>query len=266
MPGEIGQGKKSVAVITIGLHLFLIALVSCTVSLYFLKLNPDHILLFDDSYITLRFASNFFRYGGITYNGSSYFVGATSPLHIVLVAVLGQLLNLETAALAVGILFFTLSCLLVYLWSLRIYNNKQTALLAGLMMSISNWLVADALNGLETTSFIFFSLLTFYLFYTYPARIFYIIALFLSVLTRPEGWFIACALFSWQAFQYCTQKDIKILQHLSVAIIFFMLLIIPYVLLLFSYTGSLLPSTVFSKALFFSSGAKILLPDRQVMS
>ena len=217
MAGEPGKEKRAGADFTIGLHLLLIGLVSSTACLYFLTFNPDHLLLFDDSYITLRFASNLFKYGGITYDGSLYFTGATSPLHIVLVAVLGQLLKLETAALAVGILFFTLSCLLVYLWSLRIYNNKQTALLAGLMMSISNWLVADALNGLETTSFIFFSLLTFYLFYTYPARIFYIITLFLSVFTRPEGWFIACALFAGQAFQCWAGKDTRSQRRLLTA-------------------------------------------------
>jgi hypothetical protein len=35
-------------------------------------INPEHFLVFDDSYITLRFASNFLRYKAITYDGSTY--------------------------------------------------------------------------------------------------------------------------------------------------------------------------------------------------
>ena len=48
------------------LPLFPIAILSLVASLYYLSHNPEHIQIFDDSYITLKFASNFFKYGGIT--------------------------------------------------------------------------------------------------------------------------------------------------------------------------------------------------------
>ncbi len=232
--------------------LFLVALLSCAMSLYYLRINPDHLLVFDDSYITLKFASNFFKYKGITYDGISYLTGATSPLHIVFVALVGLFFKLETASLLVGITFFVFSSLLVYLWTLRIYEDRKIALLAGVMMSTSGWLVFDSLNGLETTTFISFSLLTFYLFHVYERRVFYIFPLFLSILTRPEGWFIAGALWMWQAAEYIIRKDARILRNLCSSLGVFILLITPYFLLCFFYTGSILPGTAVAKSIFFA--------------
>jgi arabinofuranosyltransferase len=232
--------------------LFLITLLSCAASLFYLRHNPDHILVFDDSYISLKFASNFFKYNGITYDGTSYLTGATSPLHIILVALVGLYFKLETASLLVGIIFFILSSLLVYLWALEIYKERGIALLAGALISTSGWLVFDSLNGLETTTFIFFSLLTFYIFYIYEHRVLYIIPLFLSILTRPEGWFIACALFLWQVIQYVNHKDKRTLRCLATSLGIFILLIAPYFLISLYYTGSLLPSTALAKSIFFA--------------
>ena len=232
--------------------LFLISSLSCGLSIYYLRFNPEHLLMFDDSYITLKFASNFFRYGGITYDGTSYLVGATSPLHIIFVALVGLFLKIETAALVVGIVFFVFSSLLVYLWIFKIYEERKIALLAGVMMSTSGWLIFDSLNGLDTTTFICFSLLTFYLFYVYERRVFYIFPLFLSILARPEGWFIACALWMWQVIQYVDHKDKQILRHLLISFGIFILLIAPYFLFSLYCIGSLLPNTAFSKAIFFA--------------
>jgi len=241
--------------------LIIISLISCGMSIYYLRLNPDHLLGFDDSYITLRFASNLFKYRGITYDGVSYLAGATSPLHIIFVALAGLFLTLETASLVIGIVFFVFSSILVYLWTLRIYGDRKIALLAGVMTSTSVFLISDSLNGLETTTFIFFSLLTFYLFYVYESKVLYVIPLFLSVLTRPEGWFIAGAIWLWQIIQCVTQKDKKIVRHLIMSLGIFILLITPYVLLSLYCTGSLLPSTAFAKAIFFAE-AGFPLHDR----
>ena len=90
--------------------LFLIGFLSCMACLCYMRHNPDHVLVFDDSYITLKFASNFFKYGGITYDGTQYLTGATSPLHIMFVALASIFVKMETASLLVGIVFFVFSC------------------------------------------------------------------------------------------------------------------------------------------------------------
>ncbi len=251
MSEEVVQRRRGWDHLKMLLPLFLIELLSCMTCLCYMRHNPDHLLVFDDSYITLKFASNFFKYNGITYDGISYLTGATSPLHIILVALVGLFFKLETASLLVGIIFFVFSSLIVYLWTLTIYNDRGIALLAGVLMSTSGWLVFDSLNGLESTTFIFFSLLTFYLFYAYEHKIHYIIPLFLSILTRPEGWFVACALFIWQVIQYVNHKDKRILRCLATSLGVFILLIVPYFIFALHSTGSLLPGTAFSKGIFF---------------
>lgn len=236
---------------TAALHLFLILLISLASVAWFLRSNPEQLLVFDDSYITLRFAENLFRYNGITYDGSSFFSGATSPLHIVSIALLGRFMEMEEASLAIGVIFFVLSCSLVYLWTRALYGSRLTALLAGLLMATSGWLIFDALNGMETTAFIFFSLLTFYLYDRHQGKPLYAIPLFLSVLTRPEGWFIAAALWMWQLIRYYIGRDKLILKQLSIALVIFFVLTVPYCILSFIQTGSLLPGTAYAKAVFF---------------
>ena len=233
------------------LPLFFIVILSVGMSTYYLRLNPDHILIYDDSYITLKFASNFFKYKGISYDGTSYFFGATSPLHIVCIALLGLFFKIETASLFVGIIFFSLSSILAYLWVLRIYEHRGIALLAGTMMSTNPSLIFDSLSGLETTTFICFALLAFYVHYSFRNKVWYAIPLSLCVLTRPEGWFIASALWSGELVHYSIKKDTRILTRLACSFGIFLLCMSPYFLLLFYHTGSPLPSTVLSKCLFF---------------
>jgi len=259
MEEKSGHIVKGMTYIHNPLYPFLILILSSVTSLSFLVHNPMHYLIFDDSYITLKFASNFFRYHGITFDGTHYLVGATSPLHIIFVALLGLFFKMETASLVVGIVFFVFSSTLVYLWTFKIYKEKVIALLAGVLMSTNGWLIFDALNGLETTMFICLSILTFYLFYEYERKVFYTIPLFLSIFTRPEGWFIASALWLWLMVQYRVKKDPTFLRCLIHSLVIFILLTIPYCLLYFYYTGSIVTSTAYTKAIFFGEvGAPVI--------
>ncbi len=225
------EGQNQPLIIRLkALDLFLMLIAALVSVSYFLRSNPEHLLVFDDSYITLRFAANLFKYNGITYDGSAFFSGATSPLHIVCIALLGLFTKLEEASLAIGVIFFVLSSFLVYLWVLALYSSRRTALLAGMLVATSGWLIFDALSGLETTTFIFFSLATFYLYYRYQPRALYAVPLALSVLTRPEGWFIAGSLWMWQLIRYFAERDKKLIKHLVISVEIFIILIIPYLL------------------------------------
>ncbi len=253
------QQSQSVPLPKVAADLSLILLASFLSLAYFLRSNPGHLLVFDDSYITLRFAENFFRYNGITYDGSSFFSGATSPLHIVCIALLGLFMKMEEASLAIGVIFFVLSSFVVYLWTLALCGSRRPALLAGMLMATSGWLIFDALNGMETTAFIFFSLATFYLYYRYQPRALYALPLALSLLTRPEGLFIAGALWLWQLIRYYLDRDKLILKQLSIALGIFFVLTVPYLILSFLQTGSLLPGTAYAKAVFFGETAMPLI-------
>lgn len=233
------------------LNFFLIVLISLVSVGYFLRSNPERLLVFDDSYITLRFAENLFRYNGITYDGSTFFSGATSPLHIVCIALLGRFMRMEEAALAAGVIFFLFSSFLVYIWILALYSSRRAALIGGMMMATCGWLIFDALNGLETTAFIFFSLLTFFLYYRYQDRAIYAVPLALSILTRPEGWFVAVSMWTWQIIRYFRERDGQHVKHCFASIGICFALIAPYLVLSMQQTGSLLPDTAYAKAVFF---------------
>jgi hypothetical protein len=231
--------------------LSLIILLSLASVMCFLGSNPERLLVFDDSYITLRFAENLFRYKGITYDGGTFLSGATSPLHIVCIALLGRCMEMADASIATGVIFFILSSIIVYLWIRALYNSRRTALLAGMLSATSAWLVFDALNGMETTAFIFFSLFTVYLYDRYQGKPLYAVPLALSILTRPEGWFIGASLWAWQIIRYCRERDGQHAKRLVAAIGICVALIGPYLLLSLQQTGSLLPGTAYAKAVFF---------------
>ncbi len=238
-----------------------ISILSLGISSYLLSCNAEYIQVFDDSYISLKFAENFFRYGGITYDGTTFLTGATSPLHILFIVFAGLFVRMEAAPLVVGIVFFWLSSIMVYLFALKITADKKAAILAGLMMATNGWMIFDSLNGLETTTFIFFSLVTFYLFYSFRNRVFYVIPLVLSILIRPEGWFAGCAIGVWLTIQYVKQGNRQIVRFMLKSLGLFALMITPYLILCFYCTGSLLPGTALAKAAFFAEGV-ISLPDR----
>ncbi len=247
-----------------GLPIFCIVVVAWGLCLAFLAANPHRLLVFDDSYITLRFASNFFKHGGITFDGQHYLAGATSPLHIALTAALGLVFDLQSASLLVGILAFCLCAVVVYVWALQVYSNKVVAVTAGLLVASNGWLVVDALNGLETTTFMLWSLLTFYLFSSRERKPYYVVPLVLAIMTRPEGWFVAASLWLWQGAQYLEKKDARILRSLRNAFIGFAILCLPYVAFSLHTVGQLLPSTVFAKAFFFAE-MNTPLPERHTM-
>ncbi|HOE13054.1 MAG TPA: hypothetical protein PKJ23_16725, partial [bacterium] len=74
-------------------------------------------LPFDDSYIAQQYARNLFRTGMFTYNGETPSQGATSPLHVFLLASVRQVLpDPVTSARFLGCLFHSL--FLVFLFFL----------------------------------------------------------------------------------------------------------------------------------------------------
>jgi hypothetical protein len=230
------------------------ALLAAGSSYCYLRLNPGLFLIFDDSYITLKFAANLLELKAITFNGSDILIGATSPLHILLVALAGLWFKLELASILIGVTAFMGSSILVYLLADEICRDKKTAWLAGILMSTSSWMIFDALNGLETTTFIFLSLLTFYLFKKYRNDFCYIPVLVLCILTRPEGWFVAGSIWICYAFQFGLGRNDQLKRQVWVEIGLFFLLISPCFLINYFYTSSFWPSSAFSKMLFFAEG------------
>jgi hypothetical protein len=151
---------------------------------------------FDDSYITLEFARNFAATGRFTYDGVHAVAGATSPLHVLLLGLAAKLgFGLETADAALGVFFFLLIIERTGALSWRLTQSRLAVTFAATVTAVSGYLVYDALNGLETTLFIFLvlawitSVIAFFDHHT--VKIGMVLWIFLAVLTRPEALWLA---------------------------------------------------------------------------
>jgi hypothetical protein len=167
------------------------------VGYYFLSTGPFQFPL-DDSYITLEFARNFAWLHRFTYDGIHAAPGATSPLHVLLLALVTRLgLPLEAADATLGVVFFLLAVERTGALAWRLTQSKRAMLVSAGLTALSGYLVYDSLNGLETTLFIFLvvawveSLVASA--QTQQVSRGAVLWLFLAVLTRPEALWLAAS-------------------------------------------------------------------------
>lgn len=221
--------------------LFLI-LITFILPFFYLSKNKELILVYDDSYITLTCARNFFKFKGLTFDGKYYHEGTTSPLHIFLIAFFNLFFNnLPLTDILIGIFSFYLLVFLTYRYFSTI-GNKKIGLLAGWLTATTGWLIFDALSGLETILFIDFLLLTLYFFE--KKNVLFGIFLSLSIYTRPEGIFLGVALFFYLLFQ---KKKLKDFLPFLIALI----ILLPFFIVNYKNTKSFLPPSGMAKTIFF---------------
>lgn len=152
---------------------------------------------FDDSYITLEFARNFAATGRFTFDGTHPAPGATSPLHVILLALASRMgFGLEAADAALGVFFFLLAIERTGALAWRLTQSSQAVIFSASVTAVSGYLVYDSLNGLETTLFIFLTLAwvtsVVAFFENRRVNVGTVLWLFLALLTRPEaGWLAA---------------------------------------------------------------------------
>jgi hypothetical protein len=160
----------------------------------------------DDSYITLEFARNFAATGRFTFDRVHAAPGATSPLHVVLLALASRLgFGLESADAVLGILFFLLIIERTGALAWRLTRTRQVALFSATVTAVSGYFIYDSLNGLETTLFVFLALawVTSIVGFieTRKVAIGMILWLFLALLTRPEAAWLAASLGGYLVFR-----------------------------------------------------------------
>lgn len=241
----------------------LICIISIVLSLDYLNSRHNEAFPFDDSYISLKLATTILNPKGISSDDYTL-SGATSPLHILLIAISCKVLHwfwsnayIETTALIIGILFHAAACAVFYLLSYEVLKNQWLALGAGVAMAANGCLLFDSLNGLETSQYILLSLLTLYCLIKWGKRIFYAIPLGLTILTRPEGWFLFLAVCLFQIFEYIRDRDPHTLKQLSLAVA---IVICSYCVFVFLLQPGAFPginNTALSKMIFFG---ELLLP------
>jgi len=224
--------------------------------------NGQVLFVYDDSYITLGFARNLALHGALTLDGTTFWCGMTSPLHVFLVSLLAKLFgSVEASAIFVGMASIVFLVIAMYLWVKELTRDKKIALLASFLTASSGWIIFDALSGLETVTFILLSVLVFYF---VERRSIYLVGLFLglSIWTRPEGWFLLVAVLISQLVIAFLNKDsstmLSKLKRIGMEAGVAFALVVLLLIVNFAYTASPLPSTALTKAYFFAEPSMAL--------
>ena len=148
-------------------------------------------LPFDDGYISLQFARNLADHGFLTFDGETASAGATSLLHVAVLAVPIKLgVEPVKASVSVGIALHLSLVLSVYWLGWSIFKDRIVASLSAASVGVVGYLVLDALNGMETTLFLTVStaaLATFFSARSERALLATGVLVAFAVLTRPEG-------------------------------------------------------------------------------
>lgn len=229
---------------------FLPPILIISISLFYLHYNPNLNFVYDDSYITLQFAKNFFPKRGLTFDGENYNLGATSPFHIFLLAVFNLLFqNLHFTTIFVGILSLILLFYATFLYTKTLFTELRIPLLASFLTISTGWLYFDALSGLETVLFITLMLFTLYL--LERKNLFYSLTLAAAILTRPEGWFLFLSILSFILFHFFRKRKGNFTKEIILPFSITILILLPYLLSNLRNTGSFLPNTAMNKTIFF---------------
>lgn len=221
---------------------------------YFLLCSRPFQIPYDDAYITLEFARNLAATGHLTFDGTHIAPGTTTPLHVMLLATVAKLsLPLELADVTLGILFFILLIQRTGAVAMYLTKSWEASLYAALVTALTGYFVLDALNGLETTLFMFLSVTCFGSLikscerggrYLWPA-----LWLYLTALTRPEGYWFAVGLMLYLITRALRQREeMRRLATLSGCVVGATLLALATQWL---FTGSPSPHTALAKVYFF---------------
>jgi arabinofuranosyltransferase len=210
-----------------------IYLVGTSLLIYYFFFN----WIYDDPFITYRYAANLQHGLGFVYNRGERVLSTTTPLFTFLLALLGNLwTDLPHLAKAIGA--FSLAWGGIFLWDLAHTWKSPLVGWAGLLLYPTFPLLLGTL-GSETPLYLAFCLGAF-AFYARQSYSLTAVCVALAILTRPESLLVAFIL----AAHYCVWIRRPIPWP---ALVLFFGLTIPWFLFAWAYFGSLLPVTLVVK-------------------
>jgi hypothetical protein len=168
---------------------------------------------FDDSYISATFARNLAEHAKLSFDGQTWSTGATSPLHVGILAVLIKLgADPIIAGVYFGVVCQVLLCGATYLLAWAVFRNKLAAFLAGLTIAFTAYAAVDAGNGLETSLFmvlIAVTMASYLLWSGTRARALTGALITLAILTRPEGMFLIPAVIIYRWLERSSDEPLR---------------------------------------------------------
>ena len=172
--------------------------VALGLALVYLQAAPIFALPFDDSYISLHFARNLADHGFLTFDGETASAGATSVLHVALLALpIKAGVDPVRASVALGITLHLGLVVAVYALAWSIFRDRLVSTVAAASTAVMGYLVLDALNGMETTLFLLVATLAAAALFSAKGERGLLLAGVLgalAVLSRPEGVLLVAAM------------------------------------------------------------------------
>ncbi len=208
----------------------------------------------DDSYISLTAQRNFAERNLFAINPAAPLAGITSPLHVAVVGLLAKAIPLAAASRLVGLMAGLAVCFGVFAWAQLLGAPFRLALGAALLAALGGEVTGDSLNGLETALFSALVIWCFAAAELARARPcwYYGLGMLagLSILTRPEGWFVAAAVFAVAVVTNLRRG--RPLPRVIAGGVIALAVVSPYLLANYHFSGEFFPSTVSAKKYFFS--------------
>lgn len=225
----------------------------------------------DDPWIHLTFAKNLVEYDAYSYYKNEVITsGSTSPLYTFLAAFLYMVIKNEfILSYIIGIAFFVLLVLFSYLLSKRNFNSVSLALIFSFLIALQPKLTLISVSGMETTMFIFMTIVSFYFYFT-EKLILTGIFLGLTLWTRPEGLILILILFVdilLQRFYFKTDFGSKIFREQNLIKLLLPLIVISAGYFGFNYLldGHLLPNTYRAKINYYYESDRMNFINRDVI-
>jgi arabinofuranosyltransferase len=218
----------------------------------------------DDSWIHQTYARNLIRDGAWAFNRQESSSGSTAPLWTLLLSA-GYLLGISNKVWSYGL---GVALLGLTAWTAAIWHQRRCGedgfwpyAVAGLILA--EWhLVWAALSGMETVAAMFIILVVFLLMEKehYPAWLLGVL-IGVGVWIRPDAVTLALPLLWAWSFQRpwdVRRNGLRLLQALAGAI----LILIPYLLLNYTHSGSIWPSTYYAKQAEYAVLRELPAPQR----
>ena len=210
----------------------------------------------DDAYTFFRYAENIVNGWGFVYNSGDPYVGVTSILWTLILVPIKFLFGngLPFISELLGTILYSISA---GLWTKIVINETRHfwySICCGIMIITNPLGIILAISGMDTALSIFIFSWCVYVVYFYrfnrPKYIGILLGIFF--LTRPDAlifWIVFIFIFIIDQFNEIKKNYIKILNKLLLILGISILVSLPWVLIVFHYTGDIIPPTQIGKLL-----------------
>jgi len=243
----------------------LLALVAVEITLIAIRVIGRSVLpLYDDAFITFRYARNFASGAGLVYHPNEWVLGLTGPLYSLVVSVFYLLsLPIWHAVTGMNIAFDAITLFITFL-ILAKGREPLAAVLFGLFFAVSPIMTRICAGGMEANLFLLCSVVSIFLYHRGAKKAAIMLAA-ASYYLRPEAALLVAVLLATEVISH-RKKPSERYRAVWLTLLA-LVVVVPPLFLLYRYYGHILPQSVLAKTGRSSSLAyvikNLLIPDPQ---